>query len=70
MTPVFVGSGRPPVLHFDDDVVLDGRTFKRPVDYALPQLRPPEGVGVDVRKRPDPILDPRGTRRRGQALRN
>ncbi|OLL31199.1 poly(3-hydroxybutyrate) depolymerase [Burkholderia sp. SRS-W-2-2016] len=49
----------PPVLHFDYDVVLDGRNFARPVNYALLQLRPLEGVGVDVRKRPYLIIDPR-----------
>ncbi|WP_233829478.1 DUF3141 domain-containing protein [Paraburkholderia sp. ZP32-5] len=49
----------PPVLHFDYDMVLDGRTFERPVNYALLQLRPLEGVSVDVRKRPYLIIDPR-----------
>ncbi|EEA04690.1 conserved hypothetical protein [Burkholderia sp. H160] len=48
-----------PVLHFDYDMLLDGRTFERPVNYALLQLRPLEGVGVDVRKRPYLIIDPR-----------
>ncbi|RZF27868.1 DUF3141 domain-containing protein [Paraburkholderia sp. UYCP14C] len=52
-------SGPTPVLHFDYDTVLDGRTFERPVNYALLQLRPLEGVGVDVRKRPYLIIDPR-----------
>ncbi|WP_233806853.1 DUF3141 domain-containing protein [Paraburkholderia sp. HP33-1] len=52
-------SGPAPVLHFDYDMLLDGRTFERPVNYALLQLRPLEGVGVDVRKRPYLIIDPR-----------
>ncbi|MCC8403219.1 DUF3141 domain-containing protein [Paraburkholderia sp. MMS20-SJTN17] len=52
-------SGPTPVLHFDYDMLLDGRTFERPVNYALLQLRPLEGVGVDVRKRPYLIIDPR-----------
>ncbi|MBC8746280.1 pimeloyl-ACP methyl ester carboxylesterase [Paraburkholderia sp. WC7.3g] len=52
-------SGPKPVLHFDYDMLLDGRTFERPVNYALLQLRPLEGVGVDVRKRPYLIIDPR-----------
>ncbi|MGF6855178.1 DUF3141 domain-containing protein [Paraburkholderia sp. CI3] len=52
-------SGPTPVLHFEYDMVLDGRTFERPVNYALLQLRPLEGVGVDVRKRPYLIIDPR-----------
>jgi pimeloyl-ACP methyl ester carboxylesterase len=52
-------SGPTPVLHFDYDMLVDGRKFERPVNYALLQLRPLEGVGVDVRKRPYLIIDPR-----------
>jgi pimeloyl-ACP methyl ester carboxylesterase len=51
--------GPTPVLHFDYDVILDGRHFERPVNYALLQLRPPEGAVVDVNKRPYLIIDPR-----------
>jgi pimeloyl-ACP methyl ester carboxylesterase len=52
-------AGPTPVLHFEYDMLVDGRTFERPVNYALLQLRPLEGVGVDVRKRPYLIIDPR-----------
>lgn len=52
-------SGPTPVLHFEYDMVVDGRTFERPVNYALLQLRPLEGVGLGVRKRPYLIIDPR-----------
>lgn len=48
-----------PVLHFEYDIVLDGRKFERPVNYALLQLRPPAGVDIDVKKRPYLIIDPR-----------
>jgi len=48
-----------PVLHFDYEYILDGRRFARPVNYALLKIRPPEGVTVDVRKRPYLIIDPR-----------
>ena len=48
-----------PVLHFDYEFVLDGRRFARPVNYALLRIKPPEGVTVDVRKRPYLIIDPR-----------
>ena len=51
--------GLKPVLHFDYDVVLDGRHFARPVNYALLYIEPPEGVIVDARKRPYLIIDPR-----------
>lgn len=48
-----------PALHFDYDVVLDGRHFARPVNYALLYIKPPEGVIVDAKKRPYLIIDPR-----------
>ncbi|CAB3751590.1 DUF3141 domain-containing protein [Paraburkholderia solisilvae] len=51
--------GLKPVLHFDYETVLDGRTFERPVNYALLRIRAPEGVTIDARKRPYVIIDPR-----------
>lgn len=51
--------GLQPVLHFDYDVVLDGRSFERPVNYALLRIRAPQGVSVDAGKRPYLIIDPR-----------
>jgi len=51
--------GLKPVLHFDYDTVLDGRTFERPVNYALLRIKPPEGVTVEPRHRPYVIIDPR-----------
>ena len=48
-----------PALHFDYDLVLDGRHFARPVNYALLYIKPPEGVIVDEKKRPYLIIDPR-----------
>ncbi|MGF6660774.1 hypothetical protein QF000_002419 [Paraburkholderia atlantica] len=51
--------GLKPVLHFDYDVVLDGRHFARPVNYALLHIKPPEDVIVDANKRPYLIIDPR-----------
>jgi pimeloyl-ACP methyl ester carboxylesterase len=52
-------SGQPPLLHFDYETVLDGRTFDRPVNYALLRIVPPNGVTVDAKKRPYMIIDPR-----------
>ena len=40
-------------------MVLDGRTFERPVNYALVRIVPPEGVTVDPKRRPYVIIDPR-----------
>jgi pimeloyl-ACP methyl ester carboxylesterase len=51
--------GLPPVLHFEYETVLDGRTLERPVNYALVRILPPTGVTVDPSKRPYVIIDPR-----------
>jgi pimeloyl-ACP methyl ester carboxylesterase len=55
-----VRQGQPPVLHFDYEMTLDGRTLARPVNYALLRIVPPEGVRVDPARRPYIIIDPRG----------
>jgi pimeloyl-ACP methyl ester carboxylesterase len=52
-------AGKPPVLHFDHETVLDARSFERPANYALLRIVPPPGVTVDPRRRPYVIIDPR-----------
>ncbi|TDG08300.1 DUF3141 domain-containing protein [Paraburkholderia guartelaensis] len=52
-------NGLQPVLHFGHELVIDGRKMARPVNYALVRLLPPEGVVIDVSKRPYVIIDPR-----------
>jgi pimeloyl-ACP methyl ester carboxylesterase len=49
----------PHVLNFDAELVLDARTFERPVNYGLVRIKPPAGVVVDPRKRPFVVVDPR-----------
>jgi hypothetical protein len=49
----------PNVLMFDADLVLDGRTFERPVNYILVKIRLAEGVVLNPRKRPFVVVDPR-----------
>lgn len=49
----------PHVLNFESEMVLDGRTFARPVNYGLVKVRPPQGVVIDPRKRPFVVVDPR-----------
>src|ERR1700761_3339835 len=44
--------GLEPVLHFAHEMLIDGRTFARPVNYALLRIVPPEGVIIDPLKRP------------------
>jgi pimeloyl-ACP methyl ester carboxylesterase len=53
-------NGLPPVLHFEYETVMDGRSLKRPVNYALLRIIPPDGVTVDSKRRPYVIIDPRG----------
>jgi pimeloyl-ACP methyl ester carboxylesterase len=52
--------GMPPVLHFEYEVVMDGRSMERAVNYALVRIIPPKGVTVDAKRRPYVIIDPRG----------
>jgi hypothetical protein len=49
----------PNVLSFDAELVLDGRTFERPVNYLLVRVKPPKGVVIDSKKRPFVVVDPR-----------
>ena len=51
--------GSEPVLHFEYEMLLDGRGFSRPVNYALLRIVPPQGVVIDDKKRPYLIIDPR-----------
>ena len=53
-------AGLPPVLHFDHETLMDGRTLERPVNYALLRIVPPAGLTVDTTRRPYVIIDPRG----------
>jgi hypothetical protein len=49
----------PHVLRFDVELVLDGRTFEKPVNYLLVRIKPPAGVTIDPKKRPFVVVDPR-----------
>ncbi|MCP5197064.1 MAG: DUF3141 domain-containing protein [Gammaproteobacteria bacterium] len=49
----------PHVLSFGAELVLDGRTFERPVNYGLVRVEPPTGVAIDPKKRPFVVVDPR-----------
>lgn len=52
-------AGKPPVLVYEYEEILDGRKFKRPVNYVLLKITPPEGCVLDDKKRPFIIIDPR-----------
>jgi pimeloyl-ACP methyl ester carboxylesterase len=49
----------PNVLSFDAELVLDGRTLPRPVNYGLVRIGPPANTRIDPRKRPFIVFDPR-----------
>jgi hypothetical protein len=49
----------PNVLSFDAELVLDGRTLVRPVNYGLVRIIPPKGTSTDQNKRPFIVFDPR-----------
>src|SRR6266498_1878903 len=49
----------PHVLDYEVELVLDGRTFDRPVNYALVRVVPPPGIELDSTRRPFVIVDPR-----------
>jgi pimeloyl-ACP methyl ester carboxylesterase len=49
----------PNVLTFDAELIVDGRTLSRPVNYALMRIVPPADVTVDSAKRPFVVFDPR-----------
>src|SRR4030095_3875721 len=52
--------GLPPVLHFDYETIMDGRSLARPVNYALLRIVPPKGTTVDPNLTHYVIIDPRG----------
>ncbi|WP_291299372.1 DUF3141 domain-containing protein [Elioraea sp.] len=49
----------PHVLGFAFELVVDGRTLPRPVNYMLVRIVPPEGTRIDPGKRPFVVVDPR-----------
>ena len=49
----------PHVLDYKAELVLDGRAFARPVNYALVRIVAPHGVEIDPTRRPFVVVDPR-----------
>jgi uncharacterized protein DUF3141 len=49
----------PHVLEYQPELVVDGRTLERPVNYALVRIMPPAGVEIDMKRRPFVVIDPR-----------
>lgn len=51
--------GLPPVLHFDYEVIFNGRDLDNPVNYSLARITPEEGQEIAPDARPVVIIDPR-----------
>ncbi len=49
----------PNVLEFDAELISDGRTLPRPVNYLLVRIVPSDDVAIDPTKRPFVVIDPR-----------
>ncbi|MDT8437918.1 MAG: DUF3141 domain-containing protein [Wenzhouxiangellaceae bacterium] len=52
-------AGKPPVLVFDYETVLDGAAFERPCNYMLLRVLPSDEVPTDPNRRPFVVFDPR-----------
>jgi hypothetical protein len=63
MQPLAEGAPYGPTCHrihdYSVELVVDGRTLERPVNYVLVRVVPPKGVEIDMRRRPFVIVDPR-----------
>jgi hypothetical protein len=49
----------PHVLDYQAELICDGRSLPRPVNYCLVRIVPPKDVSIDPVKRPFVVVDPR-----------
>jgi pimeloyl-ACP methyl ester carboxylesterase len=49
----------PNVLDYKAELIVDGRTLERPVNYALVRIVPPADVEINPKLRPFIVVDPR-----------
>src|ERR1700752_4033946 len=54
-----VAQTAPNVLSYSAELIIDGRTLKEPVNYALVRIIPPKGVEINMKRRPFIVVDPR-----------
>lgn len=47
------------VLTFEHEILMSGRSLKRPINYALSRIIPPPGQATDLTRRPVVVIDPR-----------
>ena len=49
----------PNVLNYAVELIMDGRNLESPVNYVLVRIIPPDGVEIDLKRRPFVVIDPR-----------
>jgi hypothetical protein len=49
----------PHVLQYEAELIIDGRTLDKPVNYVLARIVPPAGTEVHAKRRPFIVVDPR-----------
>lgn len=54
-----VAQTAPHVLQYAAELIIDGRKLDEPVNYALVRIIPPNGVEIDMKRRPFVVVDPR-----------
>src|SRR4051812_29656407 len=54
-----VAQTAPHVLQYAAELIIDGRKLEEPVNYALVRIIPPQGVEIDLDRRPFIVVDPR-----------
>jgi pimeloyl-ACP methyl ester carboxylesterase len=54
-----VAQTAPHVLQYAAELIIDGRKLDQPVNYALVRIIPPNGVEIDLERRPFIVVDPR-----------
>ena len=47
------------VLRFEHELLIDGKSLSRPINYSLSRIVPPSGFVPDPQKRPVVVVDPR-----------
>jgi pimeloyl-ACP methyl ester carboxylesterase len=55
----YLAKTAPHVLDFEVELIVDGRTLQRPVNYALVRVVPSKSVRLDPTRRPFVVVDPR-----------
>lgn len=56
---IMIKKGEPPVLIFNYQVILEGKTLDRPVNYDLASILPGKTDMINPEKRPIIVIDPR-----------